>query len=188
MAGTGAGTASGVGFGWAAWGEDVTWSSLGAAFATAFGGAIASAGLSKGWSEATESNTAGKASEAAGKAAPSAERAQSADMMMAKLDRIGRYLAATHTQGWLAENTAIPFVTTVDMPPATSAPLSDEPFCTKVPGLSDDVASRPVIIGGAGVAASLVPGVPISPVVGVEGGVGVTTSGDVIVTSQASGA
>ncbi|MGC4069489.1 MAG: hypothetical protein QM784_33515 [Polyangiaceae bacterium] len=60
--GTAAGTSAGIAFGSAAWGEDVTWSSLGMSFATAFGGAIASAGLSKGWSEATERNTEGYAS------------------------------------------------------------------------------------------------------------------------------
>jgi RHS repeat-associated protein len=70
MAGTGAGTASGVAFGAAAWGEDVTWKSLGMAFSTAFGGAIAGAALSKGWSAATEENTGGQAQgEAAGKSA-----------------------------------------------------------------------------------------------------------------------
>jgi hypothetical protein len=61
MAGTGAGTATGIGFGWAAFGQDPTWQSAGIAFASAFGGAIASTSLSEGWASAVEGETGGAA-------------------------------------------------------------------------------------------------------------------------------
>jgi RHS repeat-associated protein len=61
--GTISGTAAGIGFGSAAWGEDPSWKSAGISFAAAFSGAVMSSALSNSNSAATESKTAGKASE-----------------------------------------------------------------------------------------------------------------------------
>ncbi len=61
MVGTAAGTGAGIGFAWAAFGQDPTWQSAGIAFASAFGGALASTALSRGYQAATEKSTAGRA-------------------------------------------------------------------------------------------------------------------------------